>query len=236
VTKIGHNMDKKSGYGHNVTVDHENGYETLYAHLSKVSVREGQRVRKGDKIGEVGMTGAATGPHLHWEVRKNGQTVDPMTVVGTSLGTTNTKTPSTDTRPAWMKAGADLVSGRSGSGYLPADQAALTSGSVSTPSAIGARPSAGSSGTKPGMGGGTELFTISKNPMMVDIAEMQSRYLGKSGANKGMKKGDGSHGSGANVTINVTVAQATPAEAKKLAEMVKEYISDDNHIGMMRSK
>jgi hypothetical protein len=86
------------------------------------------------------------------------------------------------------------------------------------------------------MGGGTELFTISKNAMMVDIAEMQSRYLGKSGANKGTKKGDGSHGSGSNVTINVTVAQATPAEAKKLAEMVKEYISDDNHIGMMRSK
>jgi murein DD-endopeptidase MepM/ murein hydrolase activator NlpD len=235
VTKIGHNMNKKSGYGNNVTVDHENGYETLYAHLSKVSVSEGQRVKKGDKLGEVGETGAATAPHLHWEVRKGGSTIDPMSVVGATLqGPGNTKTPATDSRPAWMQAGAELVSGRSGSGYLPADQSAATA--TPTPSSIGARPSAGSSSSQPGMGGGSELLTLSKSALLMDFSELQTRYLGKGGTNKSTKSANGANGSGANVTINVTVAQATPAEAKKLAEMVKEYIADDDHIGMMRRR
>lgn len=56
------------GYGLSIMVDHGYGYKTRYAHLSKKYVNRGQRVRRGDKIGEVGSTGKSTGPHLHYEV------------------------------------------------------------------------------------------------------------------------------------------------------------------------
>ncbi len=58
-----------TGYGNRVIVDHGNGYRTLYAHLSKISVVAGQTVRRGDKLGDMGSTGRSTGTHLHFEIR-----------------------------------------------------------------------------------------------------------------------------------------------------------------------
>lgn len=66
-----------SGYGYYIKISHGSGYETLYAHCSKVNVSVGQEVKQGDKIGEVGNTGNSTGPHLHFETRKNGTPYDP---------------------------------------------------------------------------------------------------------------------------------------------------------------
>jgi hypothetical protein len=66
-----------NGYGTHVVVDHGFEYETLYAHLSELKVRNGQRVKRGDVIGLVGNTGLSAGPHLHYEVHKNGEAVDP---------------------------------------------------------------------------------------------------------------------------------------------------------------
>lgn len=64
-------------YGLHIIIDHGNGYETLYAHCSKVVVPEGETIFSGDKIAEVGNTGNSTGPHLHFELRINTKTVDP---------------------------------------------------------------------------------------------------------------------------------------------------------------
>ena len=68
----------KSAYGNLVEVDHGYGYVTRYAHLSKILVRPGQTVSRGELIGEVGNTGKSTGPHLHYEVRFRGQPQNPV--------------------------------------------------------------------------------------------------------------------------------------------------------------
>ncbi len=67
-----------SGYGNNVVINHGYGYETLYAHMSKMLVKPGQKIKKGQKIGLVGSTGRSTGPHLHYEVHFKGQPVNPI--------------------------------------------------------------------------------------------------------------------------------------------------------------
>lgn len=66
------------GYGIMIVLTHGYGYQTLYAHLSKVLVREGQHVKRGDIIGRSGRTGLVTGPHLHYEVRHNGVSENPI--------------------------------------------------------------------------------------------------------------------------------------------------------------
>ena len=66
------------GYGNIITIDHGYGYKTRYAHLQKFAVRNGQKVKRGQLVGYVGSTGKATGPHLHYEVLKNDEAVDPL--------------------------------------------------------------------------------------------------------------------------------------------------------------
>ena len=59
-------------------VRHPNGYETEYLHLSSIAVRAGARISQGDLVGRVGQTGLATGPHLHYGLKKNGRYVNPI--------------------------------------------------------------------------------------------------------------------------------------------------------------
>ncbi|AZO47409.1 MAG: M23 family metallopeptidase [Mesorhizobium sp.] len=74
VTKAGWN----GGYGRMVEVDHGNGFATRYGHLSEIDVTVGQKLAAGDIIGKTGSSGRSTGPHLHYEVRHNGEAVDPL--------------------------------------------------------------------------------------------------------------------------------------------------------------
>lgn len=68
----------QSGYGRIVKINHGYGYETWYAHMNKINVRVGQKVVRGEVIGEVGNTGKSTGPHLHYEVHVKGRVVNPV--------------------------------------------------------------------------------------------------------------------------------------------------------------
>jgi murein DD-endopeptidase MepM/ murein hydrolase activator NlpD len=70
----------QNGYGNVVQLQHDKSRETLYAHLSRINVRKGQRVEQGQSIGLVGSTGWSTGPHLHFEFRINGQHQDPLLI------------------------------------------------------------------------------------------------------------------------------------------------------------
>jgi len=67
-----------TGYGNHIVIDHGFGYETVFAHLSKYNVRAGQQVKRGDIIGFVGSTGRSQAPHLHYEVIKDGERINPI--------------------------------------------------------------------------------------------------------------------------------------------------------------
>lgn len=69
---------RDGGYGNAVIISHGYGYETLYAHMSKIKTRKGQKVKRGDIIGYVGSSGLSTGPHLHYEIHKDGEPIDPI--------------------------------------------------------------------------------------------------------------------------------------------------------------
>ena len=70
--------NRASGYGKHIRIKHGFGYMSLYAHLYKYNVRRGQKVKRGDLIGLVGNTGRSAGPHLHYEVHKNGEAINPI--------------------------------------------------------------------------------------------------------------------------------------------------------------
>lgn len=69
------------GYGNKITINHNNGYKTVYAHLDSINVKAGQKIEKGMKIGMMGSTGHSTGVHLHFEIYKNGSLVNPLNYI-----------------------------------------------------------------------------------------------------------------------------------------------------------
>lgn len=77
VEKVG----ESSSLGLNVTIKHSSGIETVYGHCSEIIVKENQQVKQGDIIAKIGSTGESTGPHLHFEVLKDGKQVDPTTMI-----------------------------------------------------------------------------------------------------------------------------------------------------------
>jgi len=93
----------QNGFGNVIYVKHRNQHVTVYAHLSRINVKQGQSVAQGENIGAVGSTGWATGPHLHFEFRVNGQHQDPMTIARQSE---SAEPVSTAARPAFERLAA----------------------------------------------------------------------------------------------------------------------------------
>jgi murein DD-endopeptidase MepM/ murein hydrolase activator NlpD len=83
VTKVGFDQ---AGYGKWLEIDHGGGVSTLYAHCLEILVKEKELISQGQVIARVGQSGAAVGPHLHFEVRRNGQAVDPVPILGIGQG------------------------------------------------------------------------------------------------------------------------------------------------------
>ncbi|HPF50051.1 MAG TPA: M23 family metallopeptidase [Draconibacterium sp.] len=77
VTEVSGSKRSRVGLGMSIKIDHGFGYETVYGHLNEFNVKRGQKIKRGDIIGYVGNTGGSTAPHLHYEVHKNGQKVNP---------------------------------------------------------------------------------------------------------------------------------------------------------------
>ena len=76
-----HRAERAGGFGNLVVIRHGNGYETYYAHMSKINVKKGQKVERGQVIGLVGSTGTSTAPHCHYEVHFHGKPVNPLSFV-----------------------------------------------------------------------------------------------------------------------------------------------------------
>ncbi|MCF6364687.1 MAG: M23 family metallopeptidase [Bacteroidales bacterium] len=68
----------KRGLGKRIIINHENGYKTIYAHLGRINVSKGKKIKRGDKIGSIGMTGKSLIPHLHYELHYNGKPINPV--------------------------------------------------------------------------------------------------------------------------------------------------------------
>lgn len=76
--KKAQNSYRKTGYGNQVEIDHGFGYVTKYAHMQMITVKKGQKIKRGDLIGYVGSTGGSTAPHCHYEIIKDGKKIDPI--------------------------------------------------------------------------------------------------------------------------------------------------------------
>ncbi len=107
VTHAGGDNDQPLGIS--ITIDHGNGVTTVYGHLSQLQVKVGDKVEIGQTIGIGGSTGIATGPHLHFEVRKNGDTVDPLHVLPTSDNDTASYNIDCATTPFTLPSGAEAL-------------------------------------------------------------------------------------------------------------------------------
>jgi murein DD-endopeptidase MepM/ murein hydrolase activator NlpD len=73
--------DPYAGYGNLVVIQHSRGVTTHYGHCDKIKIKPGQKVNAGDIIATIGSTGLSSGPHLHFEIRVNGEAIDPETII-----------------------------------------------------------------------------------------------------------------------------------------------------------
>jgi hypothetical protein len=236
-------------YGLYVVIEHSGGKSTLYAHMSQILVKVGDQVTKGQIIGLSGNTGFSTGPHLHFELRVNGNHVDPSAYVGLAYGPGGTK----GNTSAMDEEGN--VTGASGSvvpnNFISASWAGVTGGSSNVKDLI-MSSAGGSLGSVPtgsvadipdsiGSNGGTAMMgtqlseVLNSNAAAVGGGEDP---LGVSGITSGGIGGNklSTKSSKSNVTINVTIASASESEARRFAKLVKQQLEEESVLTSMGRK
>ena len=238
-------------YGLYVVIEHSGGKSTLYAHMSKLMVKVGDQVKKGDIIGLSGNTGFSTGPHLHFELRINGNHVDPSSYVGLAYGPGGTNANSS----AAMDEDGEATGTSSGyvvpNNFISASWSGITGGSSNVKDLI-MSSSGGSLGSLPtgsvadipasiGSNGGTSMMgvqlskVLNSNTASVGGGE---ESLGASGiTSSGMLSNKlSTKSSRANVTINLTIANASDSEARRFAKLVKQQLEEDSMLTSMGRK
>jgi hypothetical protein len=207
-------------FGLRVVIDHGNGYTTTYAHLSSAQVSGGMQVQQGQVIALSGNSGYSTGPHLHFQVEKNGVPIDPNSVMGSGTGVVTTEGNASSQSGYTGDTSTSSIIGEINTGENVVSAPPGYSGAAIAGGAVAVLAGGGSQGN---IGHGTTTVST--------------------GGNGGMGVGGGSEGAGAStvggggggnhVTINVSIAQASPAEAERLAVMVKDYLDNDKHLTTM---
>jgi murein DD-endopeptidase MepM/ murein hydrolase activator NlpD len=234
-------------YGLYVVIEHSGGKSTLYAHMSKINVKVGDKVTKGQIIGLSGNTGHSTGPHLHFELRVNGNHVNPAAYVRAAYGPggTQANTSSMDENGNVTGASGSVVPNN----FISASWAGITGGSSNVKDIILSGGSLGSlptgsvadipdsiSGTRKSSMMGTQLSKVLKNNSAAVGGGEEP--LGASGIDSGGIGGTNlsTKSSKAHVTINVTVASASEAEARRFAKLVKQQLEEESVLTSMGRK
>jgi murein DD-endopeptidase MepM/ murein hydrolase activator NlpD len=236
VSKAHHGSGSHS-FGLYVAIDHANGYTTIYAHLSQALVHPGDSVTKGQIIGKSGQSGNVTGPHLHFEVRKNGVAVSPGSLAGGVQGGGSPSTGKGNGTANAVTRGSeanilDLVLGKGSSGITPSitvsnsgvkgnfqTSSQMVGNSMKGGSLSLASPVIAATGTTAGVGGEGSAIALGTSsvgaptPLSSDSAIYGSPSM--------------SRGAGPVVNISVNLSNSSAMEAKKLAELVKSYLEED---------
>jgi murein DD-endopeptidase MepM/ murein hydrolase activator NlpD len=216
-------VNSSGEYGYHIIIDHGNGYQTVYAHLSLRMVENGSSVAGGSTmIGKSGSTGKVTGPHLHFELRKNGTKIDPlpfMTGVSgatTASATSGSKSSTSGASATAASAKGSFASGAQGSVVVQTGVSGISAGQYSIVSNLGGPSNTG-----------------------MNIASVSGAAAGGgsyTGGMAGISSGGIGARSGNNVTINLSIAQASETEARKFANLIKRHLEEDalmTNIGTM---
>jgi murein DD-endopeptidase MepM/ murein hydrolase activator NlpD len=236
VSKAHHGSGSHS-FGLYVAIDHANGYTTIYAHLSQALVHPGDSVTKGQLIGKSGQSGNVTGPHLHFEVRKNGVAVSPGSLAGGVQGGGAPSTSKGNGTANAVTRGSeanilDLVLGKGSSGITPSitvsnsgvkgnfqTSSQMVGNSMKGGSLSLASPVIAATGTVAAVGG--EGSAIALGTSSVGAPSPLSSEAAMYGTSSTLR------GAGPVVNISVNLSNSSAMEAKKLAELVKSYLEED---------
>lgn len=212
VVAVGSGSGSRS-YGNNIEISHVDGFSTLYAHLNSSNVRIGQKVAQGEVVAQSGNTGFSSGPHLHFELKKNGAKVDPGPYLGSGVSAGGTVNSAPKAASGSLLASNIAVSGASSAGL---STGISNIGSIIPPSYKGAAAGRGGAGYSLMNRNSTNGRTATQNGSMAGISTG-----GVGGDGEGVTVG------GNNVTINLSIKEASEAEARKFANMVKDLLQEN---------
>jgi murein DD-endopeptidase MepM/ murein hydrolase activator NlpD len=211
VVAVGSGSGARS-YGNNIEISHADGFSTMYAHLNSSNVRIGQTVTQGEVVAQSGNTGFSSGPHLHFELRKNGAKIDPSPYLGAGVSSGGTINSSPKAASGSIESSAVSITGANSAGM---STGISNLGSIIPASYKGATAGRSGAGYSLANKNATNGRTATQNGAMGGISTG-----GVGGDGEGVSIG------GNNVTINVSIKEASEAEARKFANMVKELMEE----------